>query len=137
VSPCPTRTHAPAATGRRAFTLIEVLAAMLLIAIVLPAIMGAISLSTRAAAAAKSRTEASMLASGKLSELLATQAWQSGTLSGDFGTDWPNYKWSAVTVAWTGDDSGVSLTEIDLTVSWRGINKDETLVVSTLVPTPQ
>ena len=69
---------------RRGFTLIEVLAALLLIGIVLPVIMQGFSIATRVGSTAKRRTEAGALADAKLTELVATAQWQSGMISRRF-----------------------------------------------------
>lgn len=89
--------------GRKGgFTLVEVLAALLLVAIVLPVTMRGVTYATNAATAARRRNEASGLAQSKLDELLATQDWTSGSLSGDFVADgWPDYSWSAELAQWT------------------------------------
>ena len=116
--------------GRPGFTLIEVLATLLLIGIVLPVIMQGFSIATRVGSAAKRRTEAGALADAKLTELVATAQWQSGVMSGDFNPDWPAYQWSAQVQPWS--DSGVD--ELDLTVTWTGRNgQPDSLTVSTLV----
>ncbi|HEV8377776.1 MAG TPA: type II secretion system protein, partial [Tepidisphaeraceae bacterium] len=62
--------------SRRGFTLLEVLATLILIGIILPAVMGGISLATAAAGEAKHKVEAVSLAQTKLSELLATTQYQ-------------------------------------------------------------
>src|SRR3954471_9087259 len=77
---------------RTAFTLIEVLAPMALLAIVLPVTMQALSVSLGAASGARHMTEASGLAQAKLNELIATAQWDD-TSSGDFGEDHPGYRW--------------------------------------------
>jgi len=117
---------------RGGFTLVEVLAATLLIAIVLPSVMEGVSVATRAATSARYRNEATSLAQGKLAELLATNAWQSGNLSGDFSPDWPRYQWSATEQAWAGDLTGAGLQEIDLRVTWFDRNRQDSITLSTI-----
>ncbi len=73
------RNHSP-----RGFTLIEALAAMLLVAIVLPVVMRGISMATRAGSSAKLQTQAASLAQSKLAELIATRSWKTGDTSGQF-----------------------------------------------------
>jgi general secretion pathway protein I len=116
--------------GRRGFTLIEVLAALLLVGIALPVIMQGFSIATRVGSTAKRRTEASALADAKLTELVATAQWQTGIQSGDFSPDWPDYAWTVQIQPWS--DSGVD--ELDLTITWTGRNgQPDSLTVSTLV----
>lgn len=114
------------------FTLIEVLAAMLLLAIALPVIMSGVTLATRTGDQARRRTEAAGLADSKLSELLATGAWDGGITNGNFGDDWPDYQWTASVQDWAqGAQSG--LQELDVKVSWPGRGGEESVVLSTLV----
>lgn len=116
--------------GRRGFTLIEVLAAILLISIVVPVAMTATSQVMKSADAARRRTEAAGLADSKLAELIATGDWQTGALSGDFGEDHPTFVWTADAANWT----EASMTELSVTVQWGGQNDPAaSLSVSTLV----
>ncbi len=119
--------------NRRGFTLVEVLAALLLIAIVLPVVMKGISIAVLASSTAQHRTEASGLAESKLTELVTTGAWQNGNLSGDFAPDWPNYHWQATVASYEGDTSGQNLQEIDLQVLWTTRSQQQSVEVSTLV----
>ena len=110
---------------RRGFTLIEVLATIVLMGIVLPVAMHGVSLCMRSAQAARQRTEAAGLAEAKLNELLATGDWQSGLLSGDFGEAWPAYRWNGAATEW----SDPTLQELSVRVTWttRGMERDVTL----------
>ena len=94
------RKHSPRRNG---FTLVEVLAALLLMAIILPVTMRGLGFATHAAVSSRRRNEASLLAQSKLDELLATQQWANGgAMSGDFSGDgWPDYTWSAELVQWS------------------------------------
>lgn len=121
----------------RAFTLVEVLAALMLIAIVLPAVMRGITMSTRVAGAARHKTEASGLAQQKLMELVATGQYANGNLSGDFSPDWPDYKWEATTSAWSGDATGVALDQVDLKVTWTTSGREESVTMSTMTRSTQ
>lgn len=116
----------------RGFTLVEVLATLMLMAIVLPAVMKGIQLSQAAASSARRRTEAAGLAEGKLSEIVATAQWQGGNLSGDFGPGWPDYHWQAVVQAWPDDTTSANLQQIDLKVTWVARGHDDSLTLSTL-----
>jgi general secretion pathway protein I len=129
----------------RGFTLIEVLAALMLIAIVLPASMKGIALSSSAATTARRRTEAAGLAEGKLQEIIAASQWQNtSNLSGDFGTDWPDYTWQATVTPWTqsatysaassstNSTADSTLQQIDLRVIWKARGREDSLTISTL-----
>ena len=118
--------------SRGGFTLVEVLVTLLLMGLVLPTIMRGISLASAVASDSHRRTEAAGLGQAKLAEIVADDLWESGTLSGDFSPDFPQYRWQANVAAWAGDQSGVGLQQIDLTVSWESRNRQQSLTLSSL-----
>lgn len=111
------------------FTFIELLATMVLIALIMPVAMHGIALCTRLAGQSERQLEAAGLAKTMLTELVATKDWQSGDQRGDFGTDWPDYEWSATVTDWT--DSTVR--QLDVTVYWVAQGADREFTLSTLV----
>ena len=113
----------------RGFTLVEVLAALVLIGIVLPVVMHGISLASSLSSVAKRKAEAVILAQSKLDELRVTQSWLNGNLNGDFADDHPEYRWVAEVKDW--DDS--TLKELDLTVTWTTGAQELHVTLSTLV----
>ena len=115
--------------GRRAFTLIEILATLALVAIVLPAVVNGILLSLAAAGHARQQTEAAWLAQSKLAEIVATGDLDDSQLTGDFGPDWPEYQWSSVRDDW--DDS--RLYQLDVQVTWTRRNQERSVMLTTLV----
>ena len=108
-----------------AFTLVEVLASLMLIAIVLPVALRAISLSAANTSLAAQRTEAAALAQMKLNQLIVARDYDIGEQVGDFGDEWPNYQWRSNISNW----SGQSLLQVDATVTWvhRGMQHGITL----------
>ena len=116
--------------ARRGFTQIEVLVTILLLAIVVPVAMQAVSTATGAASAARHKSVAAGLAESKMAELIATGEWQTGATSGGFGEEYPEYRWDARAVNWTEP----SVTQLDVVVSWTTARRgDESIVLSTLV----
>lgn len=114
---------------RRGLTLVEVLATIVMMAIVLPATMEGISMCVSASRDARQRSEAAALAEAKLGELLATGDWQFGALSGEFGEAWPQYHWGAGATSWASDPT---MTEIYVRVTWTTRQQQE-VVLTTLV----
>ncbi|MHC4712036.1 MAG: type II secretion system protein [Planctomycetota bacterium] len=112
-----------------AFTLVEVLATLALVAIILPVAMRGISLASGAAAEARRRMEAASLAEARLAELLATGDWQGTDLSGDFAPDWPLYRWRADVNDWEQGD----LREITVYVEWTARGTERVVALTTLV----
>ncbi|MCF7973101.1 MAG: type II secretion system GspH family protein [Phycisphaerae bacterium] len=78
----------------RGFTLVEMLATILIIALVLPTTMRCIALVTRMASQSNRWIVATTLAETKISELIASDEWKGGGLNrGDFGNDYTDYVW--------------------------------------------
>jgi len=117
--------------GRRSdggFTFVELLVTIVLIAAILPVAMRGIGLCTRLAGQSRKKIEAASLAKTKLTELMAADEWDSGSGAGDFGTDWPGYRWSTEVYNWT--DSVVS--QVDLTVHWQAQGEEQSITLTTL-----
>ena len=124
-----TRSRSRAGRRSRGFTLIEVLATIVLMGIVLPVAMHGVSLCMRAAQASRQRTEAAGLAEAKLNELVATGDWQYGMLSGDFGEAWPEYRWNGAANEW----NDPTLQELSVRVSWTTRGEERDVTLTTLV----
>ena len=110
----------------QAFTLLEVMIAVSIIAIALVALFGSQSRSLSLATEAHFNVVAPMLASGKLAELIAETAAPNDD-DGDFGDDFPGYSWKieTETASFDSPDALANLTKleipmqkIELTVSW-------------------
>ena len=125
-----TRRRPAAAARRRGLTLVEVLATIVMMAIVLPAAMQGIALCTSTSVVARQRSEAAALAEAKLSELIATGEWQFGALSGDFGEEWPDYRWSGSAAAWSADPT---MTELYVRVYWVSRQQEREVLLTTLI----
>lgn len=141
MSKSPNNLTARRVRARRGFTLVEVLVAIVLMALVVPAAMRGVTIAARAGDLAKHRTEASALAASKLQEIVGTQLWENGGgLSGDFAPEgYDQYTWQAELVNWnqpgftSSDIQPQTLQELDLKVSWKSGRGIETMTVSTLV----
>jgi len=113
------------------FTLIEILATISLMAMVLPAVMAGISVCLSAGDLAEHHAKAASLGHTKLSQLLSEGQLQDTNLSGDFGEDWPEYRWTAQVSDWDGS----ALRQLDVTVWWQHEGKDRNLTFSSLAYT--
>ena len=116
---------------RPAFTLLEVLAALMLVAIVLPVAMRGISLATRTASHTARRARAAALAETKLTETLIDGSWQNGASEGDFGSDQPDYRWRLDVREWL----ETTFQELEVRVEWTEHGVDRYVSLTTLVPT--
>ena len=111
------------------FTFIELLATVVFLGIIMPVAMRSIALCTRLGGQSRKQIEAVSLARTKLTELTCSRDWQSGEKNGDFGEDWPGYRWSALVSSWT--DSDVS--QLEVTVTWTSQGRERSVVLTTLV----
>ena len=123
----------PGRLGARAgFTLVEVLASLLLVAIIVPVAMKGVSLAVGLASSAKQQREATTLAATKLAELTATGSWQQGNATGDFAPDWPGYYWDAVVSDWE-DSEDSSVCVVAVRVRWTARAAERSVTLTTLV----
>ena len=113
----------------RGFTLIEILAALLFLAILIPAIVSGLSLANRASVIAERSSIASELAENKLGELLIDDAWTTAVAKGDFGKDWPGYRWELSKATWSVDD----MIELRLDVYFPVQGRERSVRFGTLV----
>ncbi len=117
--------------SRSAFTFVEILAAMTFLAILIPAVMTAITLSNRAAVTAERSRVAIQLAENQLNELLVANTWQAAGSNGDFGDDHPGYRWELSQQIWRGDINN-PMTEITLSVRFPVQGQEREVHVTTL-----
>lgn len=125
----PGRLNDVSVNRRSAFTIVEVLVAIFMLAVGIVSLMGALGGLTKAESVVAERDLISRVANEKMQELIATQAWQSeagGTFDDETLSD---YTWSVEEVN-VGIDT---LTGLNLTVSSTGKGD---LTISTVVFTP-
>lgn len=113
--------------ARRGMSLIEVLAALVLVGIVLPVAMSGVTVSLRAAQQARRQQEAGLLAESRLNEILALRGTTSFSGAGSFD-GYPDYRWEAQS-----SPSNFGLTEVWVTVSWQQRGQERSVELSTLV----
>ncbi|MEA3188695.1 MAG: hypothetical protein QOD99_2525 [Chthoniobacter sp.] len=111
------------------FTLVEVLAALAFLAILLPVVLSALSISNRAAVVAERRSLASELAENQLSQLILSNAWATGDTRGDFGVDRPGYRWELKRGDWT---SGLGMSELTMNVFYQVQGREGSVTLVTL-----
>jgi type II secretory pathway pseudopilin PulG len=113
---------------RAAFTLVEILAAMAFLGLVIPVVLGALLISNRAAVTAERSSVAAQLAENEMAQLMIDDAWTSASSRGDFGENWPGYRWELKKNSW----EATAMTELDLTVFFQVHGRDHQIVLSTL-----
>jgi type II secretion system protein I len=86
---------------RRAFTLIEVLAALLLMAIIIPVAMQGMGVATRAGVLGQRKAAAMRVAERVLNELIVTNEVLSSGQSGNIAEGGTTYAWTLESQNWT------------------------------------
>jgi general secretion pathway protein I len=89
-------TRAPRpSTPQRGFTLLEVMIAMAILAIVLVTVFHSQSQSIAMANESRAMTTLALLAQSRMAEVEGQQNLSTGQTSGKFGDDFPDYSWTA------------------------------------------
>lgn len=119
---------APAA----AFTLVEVLAALMFLAILVPVVVEGITLANRASEITERSTVAAGLCENKLAELTLDNTWATAPVTkGDFGQDYTGYRWEANQATWEMDN----MTKLAVDVFYNVQGRERSVRLSTLVTT--
>ncbi len=111
------------------FTFVEMLAAMAFLGILMPVIISALLVSNRAALVGERATIAMQLGENRLSEMMLAGAWSTEGARGDFGEQWPGYRWELTKSAWESS----TMTELTLDVFYPVQGNERDLRLSTLV----
>jgi prepilin-type N-terminal cleavage/methylation domain-containing protein len=88
---------------RRGFTLVEVLAALLLMAIIVPVAMQGVQIASRAGTLGQRKAAAMRVAERVLNELIATDGLTQSTGSGTVNEGDQSYAWTMQTETWPED----------------------------------
>ena len=111
------------------FTFAEVLAAMVFIAVVIPVAMRGLATANRVGVVAERGGLATQLAEQKLNELVVTDEWRNSQKQGDFGEEYPGYRWILEDSAWEADTMKV----VSVEVFFPAQGREYSVVLSTLV----
>ena len=115
--------------GAAGFTLAEVLAAMLLLALVIPTAIEGLHIASNAGMAAAGKTEAARVAEQVLNESLVMANWNQSNQGGTIVSDGREFHWSLHHEPWT--EGGMQLLTAE--VAFAAQNRSCLVRVSTLV----
>ena len=99
----------------RAFTLIEALAAIVVMAIVLPVLLQGFTISGNVAMITRQTAEATLLAQSTLDDLVSSGNWQSGNSPGNVSVGQTTYTVDVETDAW---DNEIDVSTVTVRVHW-------------------
>lgn len=117
------------------FTLAEVLAALLFMAIVIPVAMQGLHIATRAGVVAARKSEAAEVAERVLSECVALTNWTQSNQSGTVVEGDRQYRWTLQSQAWNQDLNETTMNLLSVEVTYPVQGEDYTVRLSTLVDT--
>ncbi len=110
------------------FTFVEILAAMAFLGILMPVVISALLVGSRAASVSERSTIAMQLGENRLSQMMIGNEWTSESGRGDFGQDYPGYRWELSKAAWETSD----VTELNLDVFYRVQGAEHEIRLTTL-----
>jgi Tfp pilus assembly protein PilV len=115
--------------GRLGFTFAEVLAAMVFLGILVPVVIEGLTLANRAATVAERKATAAQLGENRLNELLLNRLWATAPARGDFGVDWPQYRYELTRGNWPMD----RMVELTVRVTFEVQGREHEVRLTTLV----
>jgi hypothetical protein len=126
-------------TARRgaAFTLAEVLAALLFMAIVVPVAIEGLHIASLAGAVAERKGEAARVAQRLLNESLVMTNWNQTVQSGTVIEGQRKFDWTLHNDAWTQDPNQNAIRQLSVQVSFTAQDRNYTVSMSTLADSSQ
>lgn len=130
----PSAAASQALSRMRGFTLLELLVALLVLAIGLPLALAGVSHALGTISLAERRAEAGRLAEGLTNQLVATDQWQSSAQEGVFEPDeWgegvQRYRWQVALDDWRDP----LVRQLTVTVGWEQQGRPQEVRLTTLV----
>jgi len=122
----------PRVARHSAFTLAEVLAAMLFLAIVIPVAVEALHVSSRAGEVAARKGAAARIADRVLNESVVTTNWSGGGRSGTVTEGALDFRWTLTSQNWPQD----AMQLLTVEVKYPAQGKDYSVKLSTLASSP-
>ncbi|MFI4859633.1 MAG: prepilin-type N-terminal cleavage/methylation domain-containing protein [Phycisphaerales bacterium JB063] len=117
------------------FTLVEALAALMLMAVVIPLVMRGVAMSAQVGVLADRRAQATMLADTRLTEAILNGEWEEGDSAGAFdeetyGSEAETFEWFLLVDDWNGQ---IAFKEITLIVTWQQRGEEQHVALATVV----
>jgi hypothetical protein len=119
------------------FTLAEVLAALLFMAIVVPVAMQGLHIASLAGAVAQRKAEAARIAQKVINESLITTNWSQSLQSGTITEGQRQFRWTLRSDPWHQDPGQNMLRQLSVEVFFTAQTHDYSVKLSTLVDTSQ
>ena len=119
--------------GQVGFTLAEVLAALVFMAIVIPVALEGISMAGRAGEVAARKSEAAFVAERILNQSVVTTNWNNSAQNGTCRQGNKDFRWTLRNEAWNADLSETEMRLLSIEVAYQAQGHDYSVRLSTLV----
>jgi hypothetical protein len=131
--------HCPGKPARplAAFTLAEVLAALLFMAIVVPVAIEGLHIASRAGAVAERKGAAARVAQRILNESLVTTNWSQSAQNGTVTEGTRQFRWTLHNDPWNQDPNQAVLRQLTVEVQYTAQSSTYSVKMSTLVDSSQ
>ena len=120
-------------TRGAAFTLVEVLAALLFMAIVVPVALEAMHLASRAGTVAARKSEAARVAVRLLNDSIVTTNWSAAMQNGTLTEGFRQFDWTLHNDPWTQDPFQNAMRQLSVEVGFTAQGQHYSVSMSTLV----
>jgi type II secretory pathway pseudopilin PulG len=120
-------------TGAAGFTLAEVMAAMVFMAILIPVALEGLSIASRAGEVAVRKSEAALVAERLLNENVVTTNWNQSSQNGTLRQGVRDFRWSMRNDPWNQDANVSTIRQLSVEVKFDVQGRDYTVRMSTLV----
>jgi type II secretory pathway pseudopilin PulG len=118
------------------FTLAEVLAALVFMAIVIPVALEGLSIASRAGEVAARKSDAALVADRVLNESLVTTNWNQAVQTGTLRQGIRDFRWTLHNDPWTVDPGANAIRLLTVDVAFTAQGKDYSVHLSTLANAP-
>lgn len=124
---------APGKINQRGFTLAEVLAALVFMAILIPVAIECLSIASRAGEVAVRKGEAALVAERLLNENIVTTNWNRSSQSGTIQQGPREFRWQLRNEPWNQDPNQNAMRLVSIEVTFSAQGRDYPVRMSTLV----
>jgi type II secretory pathway pseudopilin PulG len=120
-------------SSQAAFTLAEVLAALVFMAILIPVAIEGLSIASRAGEVAVRKNEAALVAERILNENIVTTNWNTVVQNGSVRQGIREFRWTLRNEPWTADTSQNVMRLLSVEVTYAARGQDYSVRLATLV----
>src|SRR5437588_10292501 len=119
--------------GTSAFTLAEVLAALVFMAILIPVALEGLSIASRSGEVAARKSEAALVAESILNEHIVTTNWNTSLQNGTVRYGTRDFNWTMRNDPWTQDPNATTMRQLAVEVKYTAQGREYSVQMATLV----